>query len=391
MKFKLHLFFLLLLSITINAQEISITLPNEANKSFAFVLNKGIKKDTIQKGVIPFSGNIKLNIPESQKDYVGMGSLVVSNNAPINFIINKESFDLSLSSENKLEFKNSKENSYLYSIMQDRITPPQDTTLYAHHFLGLISYMQQLNKVVAQRSTLDEKFKIRQFGLNKLNMSHLYTSGIWIYIIDGLTKTSPTQETLGKDMIQLLDRIDNQEIFEHLSDNLITITEQFGWDDAFDIIVPHIKESGRIESPQGNMFYAFALSKIRKGIVPPPIEGLKTSLIESNATKTLIIFYQPDCDNCHAQMDILINEYPKLKEKGIRIISISSDSDKSSYKEDIKRYPWAEEDKLCDFRGFGGKNFTNYGIMSTPIFILLDKDKKVVKRYALVTDIDFGV
>lgn len=391
MKFKLFLFFILFLPSIINAQEINVSLPKEASKTYSFVLHKGIKQDTIQKGTISLSGDLELVIPVSKKDYVGMGSLVISGNPAINFIINKENFTLTINPDNKYEFKNSKENTYLYSIIQDRVAPPQDTTLYAYRFIKLISYMQQLDKISSQQVTLDEKFRIRQFGLEKLNIDHLYTSSLWIYIIDGLVKTAPTQETLGNDMVRLLKRIDNQDIFEHLSDNLITITEQFGWDDAFDIIVPYIKESGRIESPNGNMFYAFALSKIRKGIIPPPIEGLKTPLIDSDAIKTLIVFYQPDCDNCHTQMDLLIKEYPRLKANKIRVISISSDSNKESFEKDMKRYPWKDDDKLCDFRGFGGKNFINYGIMSTPIFILLDENKKVIKRYALVSEIDFSL
>lgn len=390
MKLKLHLF-LLLFPIAIIAQEINVSLPGEANKPYAFILNKGIKKDTIQVGMIPFSGDIKIIIPQSEKDYVGMGSLNIAEKAPINMIVNKENFNLSLSSNNKYEFKNSKENTFLYSIIQDKVAPTQDTTLYAYHFIELISYMQQLNKVASSNVSLNEKFNTRQFGLEKLDLNRLYTSSLWVYIIDGLVTTSPTQESLGKDMIKLLSRCDDQEIFEHLSENLITITEQFGLDESFDIIVPYIKKTGRIKIPTGNMFYAFALAKIQRGIIPPPIEGLKTPLTDSNATGTLLAFYQPDCDNCHAQMDLLIKDYPKLKEKGIRIISISSDSNQDSFKKDIKRYPWEDADKLCDFKGFGGKNFMNYGIMSTPVFFLLDKDKKVVKRYALVTDIDFGI
>lgn len=388
-KLLLYISLLLYASGIAYAQKINITLPREANKPYAFSLNKGIKKDTIQKGTIPFTGNITVDIPEKDKDYQGMGTLSIEKNPPLNVIVNKEDFTLTQRPDNKYDFSGSKENSYLYSIIQDKIAPPTDTTLYAYHFIQLISYMQQLNKVTSQRTSLDERLSTRLFGKEKLDMNRLYSSSIWQHIIDGLTKTAPTQEILGNDMIQILKRIDNQEVFEHLADNLITITEQYGWDDAFDIIVPYIKDSERIETPQGNMFYAFALAKIKKGTIPPPLDGLKTPILDSKAEKTLIVFYQPDCDNCHAQMNLLIKEYPKLKEIGVRTISVSSDTDKNSYNTDSKRYPWNEEDKLCDFKGFGGKNFINYGVMSTPIFFLLNKDKKVIKRYALITEIDF--
>lgn len=391
MKFRLILFLsLLAVSGIINAQKIDITIPKEANKEYAFILNKGIKQDTIQKGTVSFTGDITITIPQKEKDYVGMGSLQVKGRAPINMIINHESFSVTQTANSKLEFKNSKENTYLYSIIQDGLAPQKDTALYASYFIELLHYMQQLNKVASQGASLSENTNTRLYALNDLDMTRLYTSSIWFYVIDGLTKLSSNQATFGNDMVRLLKRIDNKEVFVHLSENLITITEQYGWDDAFDIIVPYIKDSGRIPVPQGNMYYAFALAKIKKGTVPPALVGLNVSLINSKASKTLLVFYQPDCDNCHAQMDLLIKDYPKLREKGVRIISISSDTDRKSYEEDMKRYPWPKEDKICDFKGFAGKNFMNYGIMSTPTFFLLDKDKKVVKRYALFTDIDFS-
>lgn len=42
----------------------------------------------------------------------------------------------------------------------------------------------------------------------------------------------------------------------------------------------------------------------------PAIEGLTPSLGDSNAEKTLLVFYQPDCENCHIQLELLIKNYP---------------------------------------------------------------------------------
>lgn len=373
----------------LNAQKISISIPKEANKEYAFILNKGIDQDTIQKGTLSFTGNAIIEIPEKEKGYSGMGSLLIKDAASINMIINHENFEMEQGSDLKYKFNNSKENAYLYSIMQDKVAPTDDATLYAAHFINLIRFMQQLNRVNNQGVSLKEGSDTRIYALEKLDLDRLYTSSIWYHVIDGIVRLAPGQEALGNDMVRLLKRIESQEVFEHLANNLITITEQYGWDDAFEIIVPYIIESGRIEVPQGKMFTAFSLAKIRKGILAPPIEGLKTPLNSSKAAKTLLVFYQPDCENCHIQMKKLIELYPKLRELGVRIISISSDTNETSYKQEKDDYPWPEEDKLCDLKGFSGKNFTNYGIMSTPTFFLLDKELKVIKRYARITDIDF--
>lgn len=63
----------LMIPFILNAQKITITLPQHANKEYVFVLHKGINQDTIQKGVLPFTGKIDVRIPDTYKDYAGMG------------------------------------------------------------------------------------------------------------------------------------------------------------------------------------------------------------------------------------------------------------------------------------------------------------------------------
>lgn len=388
MKYILSTLMLCLISGMLSAQKINISLPQNSNKEYVFILNKGVKQDTIQKGVITSIGDLIINIPEKEKGYIGMGSLQIKDEAPFNIIINNEDFNVTRSTDGKYVFKDSPENEYLYSIMQDGATPVKDTSLYASRFVDMIRYMQQLNQV-SQGINLMEKSKARSYALNQLNMEELYTSSIWYNVVDGLVKLNSSQQMLGEDMVSVLKRIKSQEVFEHLANNLITITEQFGWDDAFDIIVPYIQESERIEVPQGDMYTAFALAKVRKGTEAPSLKGLSPSLNNSDADKTILFFYAPDCENCHEQLNQLIKLYPTLKANNVRVVSISSDTNKERFSQDIARFPWPNSDKLCDLKGFGGQNFIDYGIMSTPTIFLLDANQKVIKRYALVADIDF--
>ena len=387
--YTLSILCLCLVSNVSYAQKIAISLPQSSNEKYVFILNKGISQDTIQSGVMPTTGDLEINIPEKDRGYVGMGSLQIRGISPFNLIVNHEDFRVTQDVNGKYLFKDSPENDFLYSIMQNGVAPVRDTCLYASRFVDMIRYMQQLNKV-SSGINLMEKAKARSYALNQLDIESLYTSGIWYNVVDALVKLNSSQQMLGEDMVTILKRIKSQEVFEHLSGNLITITEQFGLDDAFDIIVPYIQESGRIEIPQGSMYRAFALAKVRKGVKAPALEGLLSPLENNNTNKTLLVFYAPDCENCHVQLDQLIKLYPTLKAQKVRIISISSDRDKSTFDRDVARFPWVDSDKLCDFKGFGGANFINYGVMSTPTLFLLDSDQRVIKRYALVTDIDFS-
>jgi len=198
-----------------------------------------------------------------------------------------------------------------------------------------------------------------------------------------MVKLSDSQDALGKDVVKILGRTHSQEVFEALSGDIITITEQFGLDDAFDIIVPYIQASGRIKTPKGKMFDAFTMAKIRKGMQAPIIEGYKKQADIASPDKTVVIFYDPDCHNCEVQLEQLISDYKKLKMRNIQIVSVSSSMETDEHNKDVNRFPWTN--KLCDYKGFAGSNFKNYGVLGTPTIFLLDKDNKVLGRYALVS------
>lgn len=376
----------LMMPFILNAQKITITLPRQANHEYAFVLNKGIKQDTIQQGTLSFAGKAEIQIPDIYKNYAGMGALVMKGMPSFNMIVNHENFSVEQGADKKYIFKNSSENEYLYSIIQTGAVPQADTTLYASRFVDLIRYNQALSKVVSQKiPNLKEKGDVHYYAFNELNLETLYTSGLWYNIIDGLVWLDRDQERLGDNMIKLLKRIKSDEVFTHLVDNLITITGQYGWDDAFDIIIPYVEQSGRIPVPQGQIYTAFTLAKLRKGMAAPEIDGLSNPIAKTGENKTLIVFYQPDCENCHTQMEQLVKEYNRLVGEKIRVISISGGDDKDIFEQDRAKFPWP--DKLCDFEGYSGKNFINYGIMATPTYFLLDKDGKVLRRFAQISEL----
>lgn len=369
------------------AQKITISIPSQANKEYSFVLNKGLNQDTIQQGMMSFVGDVIIDIPEMYKGYAGIGVLHIKGMQPFNLIVNNESFSVQQQADGKYYFKDSPENSYLYTIIQDRITPAANPSLYASRFLELISYNQALDKVLSQRvPNLMEKMNLRDYAITKLNYETLYTSMLWFSILDKLIHLYTDQQSLGKNMVEILKKIQSEEVFVHLTENLITITEQYGWDDAFDIIIPYVEESGRIKVPQGKIYTAFASAKVRKGVKAPLISGLSKSIEDVKSKYNLIIFYQPDCDNCHTQMELLVDKFKDIDRKGMRIISISGGDDKAVFEKEKNHFPWT--DKLCDFEGYAGENFINFGIMGTPTFFLLDKDGIVLKRFAQISELE---
>jgi len=389
MKLKIYIFCTLffLFSYLVKAQKIDVQILDYASLDYVFVLNKGLKQDTIQSGNFTMTGNLIINIPSKYKNYEGVGSLYTKGQQSLNLIINRENFSVK-KADGAYVFLNSPENDYLYAFLQRNPKPEvPDTTLYAYRFVNMVQYMNKLNAVVrGQITNLSERFAVHDFAVNKLSIEDLYTSSLWFYVIDALTKYNASQELFANDMVKILSRIKSQEVFEALSYNLVTILNQYGWDDAFDIIIPYIVETGRIKTPRGNMYTAFTLAKLRKGMKAPAIEGLSKPLGKDKAEQTILFFYESDCHNCIAEIEKLRDKYQALQSKNIRLVSISADYDRPAFDKMAKTIPW--KDNLCDFKGFTGTNFMNYGILGTPTYFLVDKDGKIVKRFAQLQDLN---
>lgn len=108
----------------------------------------------------------------------------------------------------------------------------------------------------------------------------------------------------------------------------------------------------------------------------PQLEGLKP-LEEAHAM--IILFYDSSCGNCQHVLEELTVNYNRLTAKGIRIVSVSADTDTETDTAEIKKYPWV--DKLCDFRSFNGENFKRFGVAATPVMYVIDKSGIVINRF----------
>ncbi|MDR1764384.1 MAG: hypothetical protein LBR64_10635, partial [Dysgonamonadaceae bacterium] len=81
----------------------------------------------------------------------------------------------------------------------------------------------------------------------------------------------------------------------------------------------------------------------------------------------------------------IIGRYNLLKDNRIRVISIAADVNRGLFEETAQKLVW--QDNLCDFRGFDGENFVNYGVVGAPTLVLIDKDGIVRGRYARIEEL----
>jgi thiol-disulfide isomerase/thioredoxin len=122
---------------------------------------------------------------------------------------------------------------------------------------------------------------------------------------------------------------------------------------------------------------------MKEGEVAPNIafEGLKLkvkNLYEIEARQVLVVFWASWCPHCMEEMP-KINTWA-LANPTTKVVAISLDDDKAAYGEAIKEFP--NLDHHTDLKKWEGKAVNDYFVYGTPTLILLDKDKKIIGKYA---------
>jgi thiol-disulfide isomerase/thioredoxin len=174
-----------------------------------------------------------------------------------------------------------------------------------------------------------------------------------------------------------------EDIASVLVMNLIQFMDQFGYGLAAAKIAEKYQNINFSQNKTASIANLIITSYnlVHNQQVAPAIIGLK----ETKYPNALIIFYSSDCSHCQTEIAYLQQNYNSLKSKGIRIITIASDENKAQYEEFTKAFVWS--DKLCDFKGFSGQNFVNYGIISTPVIYQTNSNGKIIGAYAKFTEI----
>ncbi|MDE6007744.1 MAG: thioredoxin family protein [Muribaculaceae bacterium] len=104
-------------------------------------------------------------------------------------------------------------------------------------------------------------------------------------------------------------------------------------------------------------------------------EGEDTSLLRLPTDKNiLLIFYDPDCDDCHAAIDSILNS--GLGEK-LHIVAIDSEEDRNRWEETAGSLP---EDWTVGFATDPIQEDETYYILTMPSIYLLDKNKTVLLK-----------
>lgn len=169
----------------------------------------------------------------------------------------------------------------------------------------------------------------------------------------------------------------------HLSNDLIEFFDQYGLDNAAASIAAYATYGIDVPASEFSIIASRILtaSRLEQGGVAPKLNGLNDSIYANS----IIVFHETGCGNCEWQMEQLADQCKEIEGKGYRIISVSADPTQEVFESKANGFTW--KDKLCDFQGFEGGNFINYGVIHSPVFYLTDETGKVKGRYARIDKI----
>jgi len=251
------------------------------------------------------------------------------------------------------------------------------------------SHFNALSQIDSQ-----EKFEAaRNYVSDSLDFNVLYHTPFWKryieYWVGFYLQTSPTPEAFSEAFIPKLKNVIQRmavnypEVTAYLVNNLLEFFSQYGLDQtAIDVAQYAYSSDFSLGEPTK---IATRILKIAHLIdqPAPPVIGLEP--LAEPPSFTILFFYESGCNNCEQQIAAIKEHYPELQAQGYRVASLSADVSKEVFEYHAKDFPW--KDKLCDFQGFEGENFKNYGISFTPSIFLLDKDGLVKGFYGQLSDI----
>ena len=83
------------------------------------------------------------------------------------------------------------------------------------------------------------------------------------------------------------------------------------------------------------------------------------------------------CPACSNEMVKLLPLYKRLKDKGVEVIFVSLDTNKSDFISFVKDFPFIS---FCDFNKWNSKSAKDYYVSSSPTFYLLDQQNNILSR-----------
>lgn len=230
----------------------------------------------------------------------------------------------------------------------------------------------------------------------------LYTPNFISRVDDYLNRLAvPIVDSLNKEVDYLLSRASrSDELKKYLAWHLVVKYETsrvMGQDAVFVHIVNNYLRDGKIGwlYPEISETVIQKVDKIQNlliGCKAPNLILLDTadvahSIYDFDNDFLILYFWNTDCWHCEEEAKKAIEFYKRNKTKyNLEIVGICTTPDIGEMKSYMKEFnlPWLN---LNGHKSLQGNYFQLYDITSTPIMYMLDKDKKILTKFLLTTEI----
>jgi len=106
-----------------------------------------------------------------------------------------------------------------------------------------------------------------------------------------------------------------------------------------------------------------------------------TSLHSVKAPYTLLYIWSPTCGHCLEENPDVINFNNRFKDRGVKVYAVCADQELEEWRKYLKENPnFASMINVTDSPGHRSKFRNLYNTRTTPVVLLLDKDKKILTK-----------
>ncbi|GEM_PF-5830127 len=236
----------------------------------------------------------------------------------------------------------------------------ESSPLYAARLIEINDFGESL--FMAENQQNKEKIAyVKEYLSNRMDWEALYTSGQFWKMVHNYTLSMFNKEDFSRPLHEtqqlyagfiapLLEKVD-EPIRSAMLQSIINECEAFGWETAKTEVMEYVVDNNiMLDTSKPGIARIMQGYKARAGTPPPsPLPG--------RGSKTILVFYDPGCDNCERALQELEQNRARLEGQGYQIISISSEDEGAN------------------------EAFREYGIMATPTFFVINENGVIDGRY----------
>lgn len=123
-----------------------------------------------------------------------------------------------------------------------------------------------------------------------------------------------------------------------------------------------------------------AIGSVAPDIELPDPEGKMRRLSDLRGKVVLLDFWASWCRPCRMENPNVVRLYHQYKDKGFEVFSVSLDNNRDGWLNAIKSDGLIWPNHVSDLRGWSSAGGRQYGIMSIPATVLIDREGRVLAR-----------